>query len=257
MLLDKEFLEQELKTKTVPEIAASLGTYPNKVRRALINYGLIPPSKSEATKKAMQTGRAKHPTKGKERTTDEKKKISRKMVVTWENLNVEERINRKVAAQKRWNRMTDEEKEEFQRLGHEAVRKAATDGSKLEIHLLLELKLANYGVDFHRHLLTSNGAQHVDLYLPNQRIAIEIDGPTHFLPIWGDAVLARHQMRDHKKEAMLIGEGIKLIRILYLKKHLAEVDKDTVTERVKAAITELKNVKEGCVREIKIGEKAK
>ena len=44
-------------------------------------------------------------------------------------------------------------------------------------------------------------------------IALEVDGPSHFLPVWGDDVLAKNQKYDKKKTGLIIGKGLKLIRV--------------------------------------------
>jgi len=44
-------------------------------------------------------------------------------------------------------------------------------------------------------------------------IAIEVDGPSHFLPVWGDEVLAKNIKYDQKKTGLILGKGLKLIRI--------------------------------------------
>jgi hypothetical protein len=44
-------------------------------------------------------------------------------------------------------------------------------------------------------------------------IAIEVDGPSHFLPVWGDDALSRNKNYDSKKEGLIIGKGLLLIRI--------------------------------------------
>jgi very-short-patch-repair endonuclease len=48
-------------------------------------------------------------------------------------------------------------------------------------------------------------------------IAIEIDGPSHFLPVWGEEVLNKNKKYDQKKEGLIIGKGWKLIRIIQTK----------------------------------------
>jgi very-short-patch-repair endonuclease len=44
-------------------------------------------------------------------------------------------------------------------------------------------------------------------------VAIEIDGPSHFLPVWGDDALKRNQKYDQKKTGLLLGKGLSLIRV--------------------------------------------
>ena len=65
--------------KSTYEISESLGTYPNKIRRALIKLGVELRDKSVAQSTAIQSGRHKHPTKGTERSESDKIKISEGM----------------------------------------------------------------------------------------------------------------------------------------------------------------------------------
>ena len=55
------------------------------------------------------------------------------------------------------------------------------------------------------------------MFLPKLNIAIEVDGPSHFKPVWGEEALKRNQEYDNKKNRLLIGKGIALIRIKQIK----------------------------------------
>ena len=59
--LVREYVENNRSTYWISE---KLGTYPNKVRRALKFLGVDLKSKSEAQSNALKSGRHKHPTKG-------------------------------------------------------------------------------------------------------------------------------------------------------------------------------------------------
>ena len=64
--LDKQIIEMyNDHSKSTYEIAKSLNTYPNKIRRTLIKHGYTLKDKSEAQKNALKTGRCAHPTAGK------------------------------------------------------------------------------------------------------------------------------------------------------------------------------------------------
>jgi very-short-patch-repair endonuclease len=49
--------------------------------------------------------------------------------------------------------------------------------------------------------------------LPNLNIAIEVDGPSHFLPVWGEDTLNKNKQYDNKKTGLILGKGLVLIRI--------------------------------------------
>ena len=53
----------------------------------------------------------------------------------------------------------------------------------------------------------------LDIFLPELSAAIEVDGPTHFEPIFGEDKLKRTQERDRAKEELCEQKGIHLFRI--------------------------------------------
>lgn len=59
-----------------------------------------------------------------------------------------------------------------------------------------------------RHMLSG---LELDFYFPSLRIAIEWNGPYHYRPIRGDAVLAKIQTKDSNKKALCEKLGIELI----------------------------------------------
>ena len=75
--LDKQIIEMYNDNNlSTYEIAKQLDTYPNKIRRTLKKHGFELKDRSAAQKAALESGRSKHPTEGKERTIEEKVKIS-------------------------------------------------------------------------------------------------------------------------------------------------------------------------------------
>ena len=44
-------------------------------------------------------------------------------------------------------------------------------------------------------------------------VAIEVDGPSHFYPIWGYDNLQKHITADAKKSGLLLGAGLTVIRV--------------------------------------------
>ena len=70
-------LEEYLnKQRSTYEIAKDQNTYPNLVRRALLSHGIKLRDKGTAQSIALESGRHAHPTKGRERTENEKRAIS-------------------------------------------------------------------------------------------------------------------------------------------------------------------------------------
>tara|TARA_Y100000401_G_C8310331_1_gene219365 strand:+ start:486 stop:1259 length:774 start_codon:yes stop_codon:yes gene_type:complete len=213
--ITKEFLvsEYSVKNRSFGDIAKELGTYTNKVVRAARKHGIEIRNRSQAQKQALKNGRHKHPTKGKKRTKKVKEKISDTVYSFWENIDEEDREKRAIKAKENWDKMPDEKKQEFQRLSSQAIRKASKEGSKLEKFLFELLTQHGYRVEYHKEHLLLNEKLHIDLFLPDSSVAIEIDGPSHFEPIWGQEALERTQRSDKQKSGLILNSGMVLVRI--------------------------------------------
>ena len=53
----------------------------------------------------------------------------------------------------------------------------------------------------------------IDLYIPELKTIIEVDGPSHFLPIWGEDKLQKQINADLRKSGALLSKGYIVIRI--------------------------------------------
>jgi very-short-patch-repair endonuclease len=213
--ITKEFLisEYSVKNRSFADIANQLGTYTNKVVRAARKHGIDIRDRSQAQKAALKNGRHKHPTKGKKRSQEVKEKISNTVYDFWENIDEQNREKRAIKAKENWDKMPEEKKVEFQRLSSQAIRKASKEGSKLEKFLFGFLTEKGYRVEYHKEHLLLNEKLHIDLFLPESSIAIEIDGPSHFEPIWGQEALERTQKSDRQKSGLILNSGLVLVRI--------------------------------------------
>lgn len=220
--------------KSTYELAKIFDTYPNKIRRRLSDAGVALRGKGEAQKEALSSGRHAHPTKGRKRTETEKIKISEGVAKIWENMSDEEKKSRSDIAKENWDNMTFEEHQNLKKKAGAAVRQSAEHGSKLERYLLIELQRKGYKVEFHRENVVSNEKLQLDLFLPETvpPIAIEIDGPSHYFPIWGEESLAKHLLADKQKNGLLIEAGYVVLRIKHLVKNLSEIHKRRVLTSV-------------------------
>jgi very-short-patch-repair endonuclease len=183
--------------KSTYEIAEILHSYPNKVRRALVKMGRPLRNKSEAQKNALDTGRIDHPTKGRERSYDDKLKIS-------------------TALTDYWDRMPEEQRQRIHDAAIAAIKRAGQEGSKLE-KFLYEKLLSSYTVEFHKKNLIPNQNLEIDLFVPRLRTIIEIDGPSHFLPVWGDEKLRNQMAADLDKSGLILSKGFVIVRLKVLK----------------------------------------
>lgn len=225
--------------KSTYEIAEKYHTYPNKVRRLLKKAGKVIRSKGEAQANALREGRHKHPTKGQQRSESVKEKISKSMETNWKNMSDKDKKKKSELAKEQWENKTLEEKTIFRQKAAKAICKASKEGSKLEKGLTFNLRKNGYVVEFHKEALVVQENLQVDLYLPELKTVIEIDGPTHFLPIWGEDNLARHQRADAKKSGLLLTGGFVLIRVKNLCKVTSRVHERNLSELV---LSELKKI---------------
>lgn len=78
----------------------------------------------------------------------------------------------------------------------------------------------------------------LDIFLPNLKVGIEIQGPTHTVPIFGEATLLRTQASDAKKVLLCEAAGIKLIHVYLPEKSSEYVAflKDEVPNKIVPAI---------------------
>lgn len=219
----KVFLNEEYAKKgcSTYQLAESLGTYPNLVRRALKHHHIPTRDHSKAQAIALATGRHHHPTKGTKRLETTKDKISGSVAESWSNIDEKERQRRSDLAKAQWHDMGAGKREELRKLSGEAVRQAAVEGSRLEKFLVTELLAREYQVQWHRQFLTAVEKFHVDLYLPDHHIAIEVDGPSHYDPIWGEEALAYRQEADRRKTTLLNQADISVFRVVQRSKHLS------------------------------------
>lgn len=199
------------------QIAKEYGTYPNRIRRMLQKEGMTLRSKSEAQKVALETGVSKHPTEGKTRSNEEKLKISSALGDYWDNMSDEERQKRSEISKQNWDNMSNEEHARITALGIEGIRRAAKEGSKLEKDVLAGLEKEGYSVEAHNKNLIPMEKLEIDLYIRKLNVIIEIDGPSHFLPIWGADHLQKQERYDLKKNGTLLSKGFVVIRVKAIK----------------------------------------
>jgi hypothetical protein len=224
MMYKYDLLTQEEKKKLIKrmyeeenfsfkDIANKLNTYANKIRRDAIKYNIRIRDKSEAQKNALITGKHNHPTKGKKREEKTKRKIGSSVLASWQNLDISELNKRKQKAKENWENLSQDEKLAMQQKANEAVRQASKEGSKLERFLVEKLLEDGYKIEFHKEQTLANTKLQIDIFIPKIGVAIEVDGPSHFVAVWGDENLKRNVKYDQKKTGLILGKGLILIRI--------------------------------------------
>lgn len=223
----KQIVDMYVKeNKSTYDIAEICNTYPNKIRRILIKNGVDLKNKSEAQKNAIQCGSAKHPTLGKTRSNDEKIKISSGLKKYWDNMSKELYAQKIEQAKQRWKDMSEVEKSKMLDAAIKSIQAAGKDGSKLEKFLYEEITKDGYRVDFHKKYLIQNENLEIDMSIPEIKTIIEIDGPSHFFPIWGDEKLQKQIKADFHKTGLILSKGFVIIRIKHISDSVCLADKE-------------------------------
>jgi very-short-patch-repair endonuclease len=226
--------------KSTYEIAEMLQTYPNKIRRILISNGVEIKDKSQAQKNAIVRGTSKIPTQGLKRTHEEKLKISEGMRQSWKNMGEAEYKERVDKARSRWYDMEEVEKDRILGLAIKGVQIAGKEGSKLEKFLQKELIKEGYRVDYHKKQLIANENLEIDMSLPELKTIIEIDGPSHFLPIWGEEKLQKQIRADAHKTGLILSKGWAIIRVKNLSDTVALSTKEHLKNKLIEILTNIK-----------------
>lgn len=201
------------------EIAEELNTYSKKIERILKKHSVKIRSRAEAMKIAMKRGRAEHPTQGKKRTEEAKLAISKGVEKAWKDMPEDIRQQFIEGAKQRWDNMDEAKKKDMQSKAGAALMEACLEGSKAERFLRKKLEEMGYEVQMHKKGLVEGNFE-IDLLLPELNTIIEVDGPQHFLPIFGEDKLNEVVKMDSIKNGLLIGKGFCVIRIKYLCKSM-------------------------------------
>lgn len=239
MLNMKEVIELYQSGKSVRDISSIFSTYPNKIARALKKAGIELRSKEDAAKAAISSGRLKPPMLGKKRTEEEKARIGAARAKQWADMSEDDMEVFKQNAKDRWNSQTDEERTRRQRLAGEALRKASVEGSKAEKYLYDRLSSEGYDVIMHKKGLVPGEKYEVDLFIPSMLTIIEIDGPQHFLPVFGEESLQRTIRYDIIKSGVLISKGFCIIRVKYLVKHVSDFNNKKLYQLIKSELVKI------------------
>ena len=233
----KMYVDQDMSTY---EIAENFSTYPNKIRRILTKNGIPLKSHSQAQKAALKKGRAKHPTIGRKRTKEERIKISSSVHTYWEKMSDEERAQRVEDARERWNSMSESKKAEICAAAVRGIQLASKEGSKLEKFLFNELQQNGYDVQFHKKGLIPTQKLEIDMYIPSLNTIIEVDGPSHFLPIWGEEKLAKQIIADEQKNGIVLSKGFVVLRIKNLSDFISLQAKERLITEVVSTLEKIK-----------------
>jgi len=249
------------------QMAEELNTYSTRILRALEFLGktihgdakYYKRDYSESQKLAIENGRSVHPTKGKKLDKKHKAKIGESRSKAYHSLSDEEKEKISQISKDGWKALGKAKQEEIRLLALQAVREASRNGSKTEKHISNGLRKAGYTVEFHKTGLVPGSSLEVDLFLPEIKTAIEIDGPGHFLPIWGDEKLHKQQSADTVKQGILLNNGYTILRIRQIDKSISLTKMnyllDSILEQVEIIRENKGSLKDRLVEiEVKNGE---
>ena len=221
-------------------IAKELDTYPKKIERILKKNNQKIRTRSESQKLAIEKGRSKHPTEGMTRTEEEKLAISKGVEKAWQNMSEEDRETFSQNAKERWDNIPDSKKREMQERAGRALRLACLEGSKQEKFLQGKLQEMGYEVVMHKKGLIEGNFE-IDLLLPELNTIIEVDGPQHFLPYFGEAKLAETIKMDSIKNGLLVARGFCVIRVKYLCKNMSKAVERKLWDVVSTEVEKVAN----------------
>ena len=230
------YLDEKLSTY---QISKAMSTYPNKIRRVLEKHIIERRSKSEAQSEALKSGIVDHPTKGKPRSEETKNKIGDSVGKAWDNLDPKEKERRRLLLQQIWEDRDDLDKIDMIKKGQRAMKDAAKTGSKIEKYLLSELSGAGFKVQFHKAQWLQNQKLEVDLFLPEIKTVIEVDGMTHQTALFGDKRLATQKKADQQKDGLVQNQGMIMIRIK-LQKNISKRYMRNKTEELLEILNKIK-----------------
>jgi len=235
--LEGQYWEQE---RSIGDIAKELGTYANKIRRALLKGDRGLRDKSAAQSVALKSGRHKHPTEGTVRPDTVKRAISASVAESWENITDKERARRAEVSREQWNNKSEAEIRDIREKAIAAVRETAKTGSKLEKFVQERLTEAGYVLECHKTGLIANHNLEIDIYLPEITTVIEIDGPSHFLPIWGQEALQKTIKSDNEKNGLVLHHGFRVVRVKQVKRNVSINDMWQIWEALEPVLERIK-----------------
>jgi len=81
----------------------------------------------------------------------------------------------------------------------------------------------------------------IDLLLPELNTIIEVDGPQHFLPLFGEAKLAETIKMDSIKNGLLVSKGFCVVRVKYLCRNMNKSVERKLWGLVSEAVDKIKD----------------
>lgn len=222
------------------QVAEQLGVPLASLSRFMKRHGIVSRDKAQAQKNYLKDH--EHQMKGKKHSDTTKQKISKGLGEFWDKLPDEdkEELRKKIggAWRRKWQQMSENDRRAMMEGLSNRAKEVQGKGSRLERYVAEELRKRGYVVEERSTNYTAGKQFEVDIALPKERIAIEIDGPTHFLPIHGEEHLAQQQERDSRKDEMVNSVGMNMLRIRDNNGPLSKVRIDRIEQAIKEIISD-------------------
>jgi very-short-patch-repair endonuclease len=78
------------------------------------------------------------------------------------------------------------------------------------------------------------------MYFPEFKAIIEIDGPSHFLPIWGEEKLQKQMKADQNKTGLILSKGFIIIRVKNLSDSLSLIKQEELKNTILSILDSIK-----------------
>ncbi len=216
-------------------VAKKVGVPLATLSRFMKKCGIITRSKAEAQKNYLSEN--DHQMKGRKHTAETKKKISHSLGDFWDALsdNEREKFKQQIGSawKRKWESMSEVERRTMMEGLSSKAKLSQGKGSRLERFIAEELRKRGYLVEERSIHYTAGKDFEVDLALPGEMIAIEVDGPTHFMPIYGDEHLEQQQDRDERKDDMINAIGYSVLRVRDNNGPLSQLRIDKIEQGIK------------------------
>lgn len=216
------------------KIAEELKRPLSTVNKYMNKYGIERRTKSDAQSGFLANNN--HPMQGKKHTQETKDQISETLGSFWENLSEDEReeYRKRVGSgwRNKWEAMSKAERENMIAGLNAAGRANQGNGSRFERFVASELQSRGYGVEVRTHNYMPSAKFEVDIALAAQRVMIEVDGPTHFMDIYGEEALERQQAKDEEKNKYLTDSRFAVLRIQDNNGPLSQARMQRIVEKI-------------------------
>lgn len=226
------YLGQGLSMRKVAQtINAPLAT----LSRFMKKHNITARDKAQAQKNYLKDH--DHQMRGHKHTVETKKRISSSLGEFWDSLSDEgrEELKRKIGAgwKRKWAGMSEQERKLMMEGLSSRAKATQGQGSRLERYIADELRQRGYVVEERSTNYTAGKSFEVDLALPVEMIAIEVDGPTHFLPVYGEERLDNQQESDARKDDMMNAAGYNVLRVRDNNGPLSQLRIDKIEQAIK------------------------